>query len=112
MADSRHADALHKPLTRAPHAESRLGHMKTTILGRTGMRVSRICLGCMSYGSPEWRPWVLDEHQSRPFFKRAIAALEVELSPDEIRTLEKPYQPHSVRGMGRAALFRPARRDG
>ena len=48
--------------------------MKTTILGRTGMRVSRICLGCMSYGTPEWRPWVLDEHQSRPFFKRAIEA--------------------------------------
>ena len=46
--------------------------MQTTILGRTGMRVSRICLGCMSYGTPEWRPWVLDEHQSRPFFKRAI----------------------------------------
>lgn len=48
--------------------------MKTTILGRTGMRVSRICLGCMSYGSPDWRPWVLDENQSRPFFKRAIEA--------------------------------------
>ena len=48
--------------------------MDTTILGRTGMRVSRLCLGCMSYGTPEWRPWVLDEHQSRPFFKRAIEA--------------------------------------
>lgn len=48
--------------------------MKTTILGRTGMRVSRICLGCMSYGTPEWRPWVLDQHQARPFFKRAIEA--------------------------------------
>ncbi len=48
--------------------------MKTTILGRTGMRVSRLCLGCMSYGTPDWRPWVLDEHQARPFFKRAIEA--------------------------------------
>ena len=48
--------------------------MKTTILGRTGMRVSRLCLGCMSYGTPDWRPWVLDENQSRPFFKRAIEA--------------------------------------
>ncbi len=48
--------------------------MKTTILGRTGMRVSRICLGCMSYGTPEWRPWVLDERQSRPFFERALEA--------------------------------------
>ncbi len=48
--------------------------MKTTILGRTEMRVSRICLGCMSYGTPEWRPWVLDERQARPFYKRAIEA--------------------------------------
>ncbi len=48
--------------------------MQTTILGRTGMRVSRLCLGCMSYGSPQWRPWVLDEHQARPFFKRALEA--------------------------------------
>ena len=46
--------------------------MQTTILGRTGMRISRICLGCMSYGSSDWRPWVLDEHQARPFFKRAL----------------------------------------
>ncbi len=48
--------------------------METTTLGRTGMRVSRLCLGCMGYGTPEWRPWVLDEHQARPFFKRAIEA--------------------------------------
>ena len=48
--------------------------MQTTILGRTGMRVSRLCLGCMSYGTPDWRPWVLDEHQARPFFKRALEA--------------------------------------
>ena len=46
--------------------------METTILGRTGMRISRLCLGCMSYGSSDWRPWVLDEHQARPFFKRAL----------------------------------------
>jgi len=48
--------------------------MKTTILGRTGMTVSRLCLGCMSYGDPGWRPWVLTEEQARPFFKRAIEA--------------------------------------
>ncbi len=48
--------------------------MQTTILGATGMRVSRLCLGCMSYGTPDWRPWVLDEHQSRPFIKRALEA--------------------------------------
>jgi aryl-alcohol dehydrogenase-like predicted oxidoreductase len=43
-----------------------------TTLGRTGLTVSRLCLGCMSYGSPSWRPWVLDDAQSRPFFRRAI----------------------------------------
>jgi 1-deoxyxylulose-5-phosphate synthase len=41
-------------------------------LGRTGLKVSRLCLGCMSYGTPAWRPWVLDEAASRPFYKRAI----------------------------------------
>jgi aryl-alcohol dehydrogenase (NADP+) len=41
-------------------------------LGKTGLKVSRICLGAMTYGTPEWRPWVLDEAQSRPFIKRAL----------------------------------------
>ncbi len=46
--------------------------MKYTTLGRSGLAVSRIALGCMSYGSPSWRPWVLDEAAARPFFRRAI----------------------------------------
>jgi aryl-alcohol dehydrogenase-like predicted oxidoreductase len=41
-------------------------------LGQTGMTVSRICLGCMSYGSSKWRPWVLNEDAARPFFRQAI----------------------------------------
>ena len=41
-------------------------------LGRSGLKVSRICLGCMSYGTPQWRPWVLDDRASRPFFERAL----------------------------------------
>jgi 1-deoxyxylulose-5-phosphate synthase len=42
-------------------------------LGSTGMKVSRICLGCMSYGQPNERwPWALNEEQSRPFIKRAL----------------------------------------
>jgi aryl-alcohol dehydrogenase-like predicted oxidoreductase len=41
-------------------------------LGQTGMTVSRICLGCMSYGSSSWRPWVLNEEAARPFFGQAL----------------------------------------
>ena len=41
-------------------------------LGSTGLKVSRLCLGTMTYGTPTWRPWVLDEEASRPFYKRAI----------------------------------------
>jgi aryl-alcohol dehydrogenase-like predicted oxidoreductase len=48
--------------------------MKYTLLGRTGVTVSRLCLGCMSYGSPKWRSWVLDDAASRPFFRRAVEA--------------------------------------
>ncbi len=46
--------------------------MKTTPLGSSGARVSRICLGCMSYGSASWRPWVLDADAAAPFFRRAV----------------------------------------
>ena len=38
------------------------------------MKVSRLCLGCMSYGAPSWRSWVLDEAASAPFFRRAVEA--------------------------------------
>jgi len=48
--------------------------MKYAHLGTTGVKVSKICLGCMSYGTPEWRPWVHDAEASAPFFKRAIEA--------------------------------------
>jgi aryl-alcohol dehydrogenase-like predicted oxidoreductase len=41
-------------------------------LGTTGLKVSRLCLGTMTYGTPSWRPWVLDEAAARPFYKRAI----------------------------------------
>ncbi len=46
--------------------------MQYVNLGRTGLKVSRICLGTMTYGSPAWREWVLDEAASRPFIKRAL----------------------------------------
>ena len=46
--------------------------MDTTRFGKTGMKVSRLCLGCMTYGSTKWRDWVLDEEASRPFIKQAL----------------------------------------
>jgi len=48
--------------------------MEYVNLGRSGLKVSRICLGCMSYGSSKWRPWVLDEADAKPFFARALEA--------------------------------------
>ena len=46
--------------------------MQYTTLGNTGLVVSRLCLGCMSYGTPDWRPWVLDEAAAQPFFRAAL----------------------------------------
>jgi aryl-alcohol dehydrogenase-like predicted oxidoreductase len=46
--------------------------MEYVRVGRTGLKVSRICLGTMTYGSSKWRDWVLDEQDARPFYKRAI----------------------------------------
>jgi aryl-alcohol dehydrogenase-like predicted oxidoreductase len=49
-------------------------NMEYTQLGRTGLTVSRLALGCMSFGSSKWRPWVLDEPAAKPFFRKAIEA--------------------------------------
>jgi len=46
--------------------------VKFTNLGRTGLSVSRLALGCMSYGDPKWRPWVLDADAAMPFFRSAF----------------------------------------
>ena len=46
--------------------------MQYVHLGHTGLKVSRLCLGAMTYGDPGWRAWVLAEETSRPFFKRAL----------------------------------------
>ena len=48
--------------------------MQYTNLGKTGLKVSRLCLGMMTYGSKQWREWILDEEQARPFVKRALDA--------------------------------------
>ena len=46
--------------------------MEYVRLGSTGLKVSRLCLGCMTYGSKQWREWVLEEEESLPFFRRAL----------------------------------------
>jgi aryl-alcohol dehydrogenase (NADP+) len=46
--------------------------MQYVNLGRTGLKVSRICLGTMTYGTSQWREWVLDKDESWPFYRRAI----------------------------------------
>lgn len=48
--------------------------MEKVRLGNSGLKVSRICLGTMTYGTPKWRDWVLDEDASRPFIRRALEA--------------------------------------
>ena len=48
--------------------------MKYTRLGKTGLEISALCLGCMSYGEPKRGPhaWTLPEEESRPFIQKAI----------------------------------------
>jgi len=46
--------------------------MEYTTLGSTGIEVSQICLGCMSFGSNDWRDWVLDPEESEPIIERAL----------------------------------------
>src|SRR6201994_689984 len=46
--------------------------MEYTTMGFTGTKVSKICLGCMTYGTSNWRQWVLNEEESRPFIQEAL----------------------------------------
>jgi 1-deoxyxylulose-5-phosphate synthase len=48
--------------------------MQYVRFGSTGIKVSRLCLGCMTYGSKKWREWVLEETESKPFFRAAFEA--------------------------------------
>jgi aryl-alcohol dehydrogenase-like predicted oxidoreductase len=46
--------------------------MQYVNLGKTGLKVSRLCLGMMTYGSKSWREWILDEKEAKPFVDRAL----------------------------------------
>jgi aryl-alcohol dehydrogenase-like predicted oxidoreductase len=108
--------------------------LQYTQLGSTGVKVSRICLGCMSYGAPERgrHPWTLDEAASRPFISKAIdlgitffdtansysegtseeivgRALRDMADRDEIVVATKVFFPtrggHNVHGLSRKSIF-------
>ena len=76
--------------------------MQYTKLGSTGVRVSRICLGCMSYGDPKWRGWVLDESAAQPFFRRAVESginfFEAQLPQgrQQVRTTHLGFEPPQI----------------
>ncbi len=61
---------------RSPAAPARMAVVDYTKLGSTGLEVSRIALGCMSYGTPDRgnHTWTLDEETSRPFVQQALEA--------------------------------------
>ncbi len=48
--------------------------METINLGKSGIKVSRLCLGMMTYGSSDWHEWTLNEQQAIPFVKKALDA--------------------------------------
>jgi aryl-alcohol dehydrogenase-like predicted oxidoreductase len=96
--------------------------MEYVNLGSAGLKVSRLCLGTMTYGSKRWREWVLEETEALPFYRRAleaginffdsadmyslgvrhldqaIEALNIRLTEDEMKALEEPYEAHPVPG--------------
>jgi 1-deoxyxylulose-5-phosphate synthase len=79
--------------------------MEYTNLGSTGTKVSRICLGCMTYGTKKWREWVLEEEEGRPFIKQAL-----ELGINFFDTADMYSLGRSEEVLGRALKdFGPAR---
>ena len=80
--------------------------MNYVCLGTTGLKVSRICLGMMTYGTPKWRPWVLDEEASRPFIRRAL-----ELGINFFDTADLYSDGVSEKVLGRAIRDFTARKD-
>ncbi|HKJ96065.1 MAG TPA: aldo/keto reductase [Gammaproteobacteria bacterium] len=75
-------------------------------LGTTGLKVSPVCLGTMTYGTPDWREWVLDEQASRPFIERAL-----ELGINFFDTADMYSRGESERVLGRALNDFASRED-
>lgn len=58
-------------------------------LGDSGLKVSRLCLGCMTYGDPAWRPWVLKEDEARPLSARRWRRVSIFSIPPTFTPAEK-----------------------
>lgn len=71
--------------------------MQYTTLGHSGIKVSKLCLGGMSFGeaSPDFHQWTIRPDDTRAVIKRA---LDLTLSPAEVDFLEELYQPHALVG--------------
>src|SRR5438552_5102148 len=86
-------------------------------LGSCGLKVSRLCLGTMTYGSRKWREWVLEEKESRPFFRRAVEAginffdtadmYSLGVSEDILGRALKEFQPARDRVVIATKVFNP-----
>ena len=81
--------------------------MEYVRLGTTGLKVSRLCLGAMTYGSKKWREWVLEEEEGRPFIQRAL-----ELGINFFDTADMYSLGASEEIWARAAGFRSRTRPG
>ena len=80
--------------------------MEYVNLGPTGLKVSRLCLGAMTYGSKQWRPWVLEEEEARPFIRKAL-----ELGINYFDTADMYSVGKSEEILGRALKEFGSRRD-
>jgi aryl-alcohol dehydrogenase-like predicted oxidoreductase len=82
--------------------------MQYVRLGTTGLQVSRVCLGTMTFGSPAWRPWILDEAASRPLIRHAV---DLGINFFDTADTYSGGESETVTGRCLAELFPGARRE-
>jgi aryl-alcohol dehydrogenase-like predicted oxidoreductase len=82
--------------------------MQYVRLGATGLEVSRVCLGTMTFGSPAWRPWVFDEAASRPLMRHAV---DLGINFFDTADTYSGGESEKVTGRCLAEMFRGARRE-
>lgn len=87
----------------APHSP-----MQYVRLGHSGVRVSRICFGTLTFGSPQWRPWMLDLNSARPLFRRAV---ELGINFFDTADTYSGGESERITGQCLAEMFPGARRE-